>query len=151
MDIQNIYIYIFFLFRITPVACGSSQARGWIGAADACLYHSHSNLRSEPCLQSTPQFTTNTTAQGTINPLCEAWDQNCILMDTSQIHYCWTTMGTPWMSMYWEKEASMHQCLTDLGHWLFLKDSPSGRWNWGVVVVVSHAAENWTDLNRGNI
>ena len=45
----------FFLFRVTPVAYGSSLARGQIGAADASLHHSHSNSGSEPCLWPTPQ------------------------------------------------------------------------------------------------
>ena len=44
------------LFRAAPVAYGSSWARGQIGAAAASLHHSHSNTRSEPCLQPTPQF-----------------------------------------------------------------------------------------------
>ena len=34
------------LFRDTPVAYGSSEARGRIGAAAAALCHSHSNARS---------------------------------------------------------------------------------------------------------
>ena len=37
-------------------AYGSSQARGRIGATAAGLYHSHSNVGSEPCLP-TPQLT----------------------------------------------------------------------------------------------
>ena len=45
---------LFLLFRATPTAYGSSQARGLIGAAG--LHHSHSNARSEPCLQPTPQL-----------------------------------------------------------------------------------------------
>ena len=36
-------IYIFFLFKATPAAYGSSQARGQIRATAAGLYHSHSN------------------------------------------------------------------------------------------------------------
>jgi len=40
------------------MAYGSSQAGGYIGAAAAGLYHSHSSTRSEPHLQPT------TTAQG---------------------------------------------------------------------------------------
>ena len=42
-------------FRATPEVYGSSQARGSIGAAAAGLHHSHSNTRSEPCLQPTLQ------------------------------------------------------------------------------------------------
>ena len=49
--------FFFCLFRVAPTAYGSSQARGWIGAATAGLHHSHSNLGSEPHLQPTPQLT----------------------------------------------------------------------------------------------
>ena len=42
------------LFRAAPEACGSSQARGQIGAAGAGLHHSHRIMGSEPCLQHTP-------------------------------------------------------------------------------------------------
>ena len=50
-------LFCFCLFRATPTAYGSSQARGPIGAATASLYHSHSNPGSEPHLQTTPQLT----------------------------------------------------------------------------------------------
>ena len=30
-----------------------------------------------------------------LNPLSEARDQNCVLMDTSQIRFCCTMTGTP--------------------------------------------------------
>ena len=30
-----------------------------------------------------------------LNPLSGARDRTCILMDTSQVHYCWAKMGTP--------------------------------------------------------
>ena len=53
---QIIYIYIFWLFRATSVAYGSSQARGPVGAAAAGLHHSHSNTGSELCLQSIPRL-----------------------------------------------------------------------------------------------
>ena len=44
-------IFFFFfklLFRVTPAACGSSQARGQIGATAAGPCHSQSNAGSEP-------------------------------------------------------------------------------------------------------
>ena len=41
----------FCLFRATPMAYGGSQARGPITAVAASLCQSHSNTRSEPCLQ----------------------------------------------------------------------------------------------------
>ena len=38
------------LFRASPAAYGSSQARGQMGAIAGGQRHSHSNARSEPCL-----------------------------------------------------------------------------------------------------
>ena len=43
--------FFLFLFTAVPTAYGSSQANGRIGAVAAGLRHSHSNTRSEPCLQ----------------------------------------------------------------------------------------------------
>ena len=44
----SLQVYLFFLlFRATPVAYGSSQARGRIEAVDASLRHSHSSGGSE--------------------------------------------------------------------------------------------------------
>ena len=53
---QFFCLFVLF-FRATPAAYGSAQARGRIGAAAASVHHSHSNDRSEPCLQPTPQLT----------------------------------------------------------------------------------------------
>ena len=50
-------LFIYFLFRAPPTAYGSSQARDWIEAVDAGLYHSHHNARSEWHLQPIPQLT----------------------------------------------------------------------------------------------
>ena len=49
--------YFFVLFRAAPEAYGGSQARGQIGAAAVGLHHSHSDARSKPHLQPTPQLT----------------------------------------------------------------------------------------------
>ena len=51
------------------MAHGSSQARGWMGAAADGLRQSHSNSRSELCLWPTPQLT------ATLDPSCPAWGQ----------------------------------------------------------------------------
>ena len=48
--------FFFFLFKTTLEAYGGSQARGQTGAAAARLCHSHSNARSKPHLQATPQI-----------------------------------------------------------------------------------------------
>ena len=45
----------FLLFRATPAAYATAQAKGQIGATAASLHHSHA--RSEPCLRPTPQLT----------------------------------------------------------------------------------------------
>ena len=57
---KNLYIYthffFFLLFRATPAAYGSSQARGGIGTAAAGLYHSHGSTGSKLHLRPTPQL-----------------------------------------------------------------------------------------------
>ena len=50
-------LFFLLLFRVTPKAHGSSQARGQIGAIAADLHHSCSYLGSEPHLQPTLQLT----------------------------------------------------------------------------------------------
>ena len=52
----TIFLSFFFfnLFRAAPVAYGSSQAGCQTGVIAASLRHSHSNVRSELCLQPTP-------------------------------------------------------------------------------------------------
>ena len=51
------YVFIYFLlFRATPGAYGSSQARRQMGIAAAVLHHRHSNARSKPRLRPAPQI-----------------------------------------------------------------------------------------------
>ena len=58
LQMPNIFLFfIFCLFRGTPMAHGSSQARDRIGDVAASLHHSHSNMRVEPYLRPTPQLT----------------------------------------------------------------------------------------------
>ena len=54
-----IYLFIYFFLRAAPTAYGGSQARGLMGTVAASLLHSHSNARSELCLQPTPQLMGN--------------------------------------------------------------------------------------------
>ena len=49
--------FVFVFGGAAPAAYGGSQARGPIGAVAASLHHSHSNARSKPSLQPTPQLT----------------------------------------------------------------------------------------------
>ena len=64
----SVNIILFCLFRAASMAYGSFQARGQIGAVAAGLHHS-----SQQCQ--------------ILNPLSEARDQACVLMDTSQIRF----------------------------------------------------------------
>ena len=54
--LKHVLIYLFWLFRATLSAHGSSQARG-IGAVAVSLCHSHSNVGSRPSLWPTTQLT----------------------------------------------------------------------------------------------
>ena len=49
-----------FIFRVIPPANESSQANGPIGAAAAGIYHSHSNVGSEPLVQPMLQLVVTT-------------------------------------------------------------------------------------------
>ena len=51
-----VFVFVCF-FRAVPMAYGSSQARGQIGAKGASLHHSHCNVGSKPHLRPTPQLT----------------------------------------------------------------------------------------------
>ena len=73
--------FFFFLFRASPTAYESSQARGQMGATAAGLRRSQRNLGSELHLQPTPQLMGTLDAQ----PTSEARDRTCVLMDTSQV------------------------------------------------------------------
>ena len=96
---------IFFcLFRATPTAYGSSQARGQIGPVAAGLPHSHSNVRSKRHLPPTPQLT----ATLILNPLSKARDRTRILMDISQLCFCWATTGTLISQGSWDKRFWQH-------------------------------------------
>ena len=62
------------------MAYGSFQARGLIGAVATNVYHSHSNAGSKSSLRPRPQIT------ATLDPLNEARNRTCVLMDASQVH-----------------------------------------------------------------
>ena len=77
------FFFFFSLFKAVPVAYGSSQARGRIGAAGASLCHSHSNTRSELHLR----LHHSSWQPWILNPLSMARDETHILMDTSGLLY----------------------------------------------------------------
>ena len=76
-----------FFFRAVPMAYGSSQTRGPIGAAAASLYHSHDNVGSEP-------HAAYTTAHGNDGSLTH-WSRPGIEPSSSWIVVCFITTE-PW-------------------------------------------------------
>ena len=56
IETENFLFFFFFLFRAKPTTHGGSQARKLIGAVATGLHHSHSNTKSQPHLQPTPQL-----------------------------------------------------------------------------------------------
>ena len=83
MFMTQLIFFSFFYFKAAPAAHGGSQARGLIGVVAAGLHHSQSNARSEPHLQPTPQLM----ATPVLNPVSEARDRTCVLMDPNQIGF----------------------------------------------------------------
>ena len=79
--LSHTFFFLFFLEPQPRYMEVPSQARDWIGAADASLHHSHSNMGSELHLRPTPWLT----AMADTSPT--EWGQglNSILMDTSQV------------------------------------------------------------------
>ena len=69
------FIHSFNWIKAAPAAYGGSQARGRIRAVAAGLHHSSRQYQI-------------------LNPLIEARDWTCILMDARQVHFGWATMGT---------------------------------------------------------
>ena len=108
--------FFFLLFRALFVAYGCSQARGWIEAIAAGLRHSHSNIRSEPCLQPTPRFW----KCWILNPLGKARDRTHNFMVSGQIHFHCTTTRTPIFTFYflsWGEIAT--KTLLSLIQWVY--------------------------------
>ena len=86
------FFSFFCLFRATSMAYGSFQTKGQIGAVAASLHHSHSKVRSDLSLVCDLHCSLQ---QCQIpDPLREARDRTCILMEASRICFCCATEGT---------------------------------------------------------
>ena len=75
-----------------PMVYGGFQARGQIGAADAGLC---ATATAMPDPTHICNLHHSSWQRWIIYPLSEARYQNCILMDASQIHFCWAMTGIP--------------------------------------------------------
>ena len=86
------FIYFFFcLFRVTPMACGSSQTRGQI--REQLL--AYATATAIPDLCSIFKLHQSSQQCQILNPLSKARDQTLVCLDTSGVRYCCSTMGTP--------------------------------------------------------
>ena len=90
------YLFIFWLllFRATPEAYGSSQARGPIGATAASLRHSH-GIQAMQYTSRVCDLHHGSRQHRILNPLSEARDQTLNLLVTSQIRFCPASRGIP--------------------------------------------------------
>ena len=87
------FIYLFCFLGLHLWQMESSQATGRIGSIAAILFHSHSNWESQ---LSHICYLHHSSWQYQIpDPLSKAKDWTHILMDTSQICFLCTIMGTP--------------------------------------------------------
>ena len=118
------WVSFFCLFRAVLVACGGSQARGPVGAVAVGLCQSHSNARSEPHLQPTPQ----SPQHQILNQLSGARDRTHNLTLMSILKRClesirYTQGINPWALFkyavcfsstgYW-RGSSCYQCICNL-------------------------------------
>ena len=76
-------------FTAIPAVCGSSRARGQMGAAATGLHHSHSNAGYEPHLRPMPKLG----ECWILNPQREARDQTLILTETSSLNHNGNTIA----------------------------------------------------------
>ena len=88
----HLLIFIFGLFKFTPKAYASSQARGWIGVAAAS--HSHSHARFKPHLKLMPQL------MATLDPLIH-WARPGIEPSSSWILIRFITAEPQWELLEW--------------------------------------------------
>jgi len=77
------FCFCFLLFRPSPAAYGSSQARGQIRAT-APAYTTATATWDPSCICDLHH---GSQQRWILNPLSEARDRTCILMDTSWIHF----------------------------------------------------------------
>ena len=78
-----LFFFFFGLLRAAPVAYRDSQARGQIGALAVGLH----TVILTPDLSHVCDLHHSSQQHRILNPLSEARDQTCVLMDASQIHF----------------------------------------------------------------
>ena len=82
------FVFVFVcLFRAAPVAYRGSQAMSRIRTVASSPHHSHTTATATPDLSHVCDPHHSSRQHWKLNPLSEARDQTCVLMDTSQIRF----------------------------------------------------------------
>ena len=87
-----LYIYIYFLFCMATPAVYKVPR---LGAKSELQLPGFATATAKPDLSFICNLHHSTWQCQILNTLSEAKDRTPILMDTSWVHYCWPTMGTP--------------------------------------------------------
>ena len=96
-----VVVVVVCLFRAALEAYGGSQGRGLIGAVAAslrlsiCQSHSNTRVTATPDPSGICKLHHSSRQHQILNPLIEARDQTCILMDPSWVCFLYATTGTP--------------------------------------------------------
>ena len=113
------FFFILVVFWAASVVYGISQARVWIRASAAGLFHRNTRSELHP-------WPTHSQQCQILNSLSEARDQTCILMDTSWVCYHWAMMGTVYdlfsiyVLVYLRELQFVNIFAFDIMIWLFL-------------------------------
>ena len=90
IDIHYFFAFLLFFCRSTGVAYVRYRARGRIGAP----LLAYTTVTATPDSSRVCKLHCSSRQCWILNPQCETRDQTCILMDSSQVHFHWATMGT---------------------------------------------------------
>ena len=85
-----LFILFYLLFRATLIAYGSS----WLGVDLELQLPAYTTVTATWDLGHISDLHRSSQQGQILNPLSEAKDQTCVLMDTSQVHFCCAAMGT---------------------------------------------------------
>ena len=91
---EGVFVFVFLVF-LGPRSCRMEVPR--LGVEP--VYTTATAMRDPSCVCNLHY---NSRQCQILNPLNEARDQTCVLMDTSWVCYCWATMGTPqYEGIFW--------------------------------------------------
>ena len=89
-----IYLFVCLFGFLGPQPWHMKVPRLGVKSELQLMAYTKATAMQDPCLIYNPHH--NSQQYCILSPLSEARDQTCVLMDTSQIHYHWATLGTSW-------------------------------------------------------